>query len=77
MFDDKVIFVTAGGSLGPIHITIYYDTDRTYVFANISNRIIRNHYYRISNKDEIRSYIENIVNTKAFEFEKVSIDNLK
>jgi hypothetical protein len=72
MFAGKSIYVRVIGGLSP-GITIYYDDDKTYVFANISDGIFLNVYYRISNKDDIKSYIENIVNTKKAEFEKVPI----
>ena len=63
MFAGKSLDIRVIGGLGPL-ITIYYDTDKTYVFANISTGPFLNVYYRISNKEEIRKYVENIVNTK-------------
>ena len=70
MFADKSIHVTVQGGLSPI-ITIYYDNDKVYVWASISNQMVLNVYYRISNKEEIKNYIENIVHTKKSEFVKV------
>jgi hypothetical protein len=64
-FADKSISVIVnGGGLNPI-IKIYYDDDKVFVYANISNR-----FYRISNKEEIKNYIENIVNTNTTEFKE-------
>lgn len=68
MFGDKLINFRVPGNVSP-SISIYYDTNKTYIFANISNRFILNDYYRISNKDDIRSYIENIIDSRASEFE--------
>jgi hypothetical protein len=68
MFADKSISIIVNGGLSSPIITVYYDTDKIYVFANISTGIFSNVYYRISNKDEIRNYIENIANTKTAEF---------
>jgi hypothetical protein len=62
---DKIIDVRVVGGLSPI-ISIYYDTNKTYVYAKIPSNI--KPYYRISNKNEIRSFIENIVDTKNAEF---------
>ncbi len=70
MFGDKLIGISVIGGGGSFFIEIYNDTNKTYVFANISNKIILNDYYRISNKDEIRTYIENIIDTRTAEFEK-------
>lgn len=73
MFSDKLIdFRVRGG--GSPSISIYYDTNKTYVFANISNKIILNDYYRISNKDEIRNFIEKIIDKRMNEFVKVPVD---
>jgi hypothetical protein len=72
MFADKSIHVIVQGNLGPI-ITIYYDDDKTYVFANISTPHFLNVYYRISNKKEIREFIEKIVVIKSDEFVKAPI----
>jgi hypothetical protein len=69
MYGDKLIDLRMIGG-GNLSISIYYDTNKTYVFANISNKIILNDYYRISNKEEIRNFIENIIITRAYEFEK-------
>ena len=69
MFAYNSIHITVQGGLSPL-ITIYYDTDK-YIFANISTRIFLNIYYRINNKEEIKNYIEHIVNTKNAEFEKI------
>lgn len=71
MSSDRLIDFRVPGKVSPI-ISIYYDTNKTYVFANISDKIKLNDYYRISNKDEIRKFIENIVNTKAAEFKQVT-----
>lgn len=73
MIGDKLIDLRVIGRGSP-SISIYYDTNKTYVFANISNKRILNHYYRISNKDEIRIYIENIINTRTTEFEEVPVE---
>lgn len=73
MFAGKSTYIFVnGGGLSPI-ITIYYDTDKTYVFANISNRVFLNGYYRISNNEEIRDYIENLINAQFYRFEKVPV----
>lgn len=71
MVGDKLIDFRIPGSVSPI-IMIYYDTNKTYVFANISNKLILNDYYRISNKNDIRFFIENIIDAKATEFENIS-----
>lgn len=70
MVGDKLIDLRVIGGGNP-SISIYYDTNKTYVFANISNKRKLNHYYRISNKDEIRIYIEKIIDTRNNEFKKV------
>lgn len=73
MFSDKLIDFRVPGKTSPI-ISIYYDVNKTYVFANISNKLKLNDYYRISNKNEIKNYIENIINIRATEFEKIILD---
>jgi hypothetical protein len=70
MFGDKYFKVRVTGCLFPT-ISIYYDTDKTYVFAKTSGKFFSNVYYRISNKNEIKNYIEKIINTKITEFKKV------
>ncbi len=70
IFAGKSTSVIVQGGLSPI-ITIYYENDKVYVWAKISNRIILNSYYRISNKEEIKNLIENIVLTKKSEFVKI------
>ena len=72
MFSEKVVDVKVSGSDLSPDIRIYYDTDKTYVLANISKGVFRNMYYRISKKHEIRKFVENIVNTKISEFKKIS-----
>jgi len=71
MFGDKNVTALVCGGISP-NITIYYDTDKTYVFATISTSIFKNMDYRISNKEEIKDYIEHIVNTKISEFKEFS-----
>lgn len=71
MFSDRSTHIIVNGGGGSPIITTYYDTDKTYVFANISEGIFLNMYHRISNKDEIRKFVENIVNTKISEFGKI------
>lgn len=73
MFSDKLVDFRVPGNISPI-ISIYYDDDKSYVFANISNNFIFNGYYRISNKDKIKNYIENIIDTRTTEFEKVQLN---
>jgi len=67
-FADKSVSVSMICDLGSIRISIYYDTDKTYTSALLPTEIILNNRYRISNKDEISNYIENIINTKNAEF---------
>ncbi len=69
MFRDKCVTALVCGGISP-NITIYYDTDKTYVFATISTSIFKNMDYRISNKDEINDYIEQTVNTEISEFKE-------
>ncbi len=72
MFAGKSLDIRVIGGLGPL-ITIYYDTDKTYIFANISTGPFYNVYYRISNKADIRKFTENLVNSKSKEFIQVPI----
>lgn len=69
MIGDKLISVNVHAGSNPM-IEIYYNNNRVYVYAIIPNFLNLNNYYRISNKDEIRSYIEKIINSKTSEFEK-------
>ncbi|MFT4146126.1 MAG: hypothetical protein QM644_16875 [Mobilitalea sp.] len=69
-FADKSINVMVVGGLGPL-ITIYYNTDKTYVYANISTGPFLNVYHRISNQEDIVKFVEDIVNTKTEEFVQV------
>lgn len=66
MFNDKFAHVSANGD-GNLGITIYYDTNKTYVYGDFTNKLL-NVYYRINNKDEIRVFIEHIINDRATEF---------
>lgn len=70
-FSDKIIYVRVVGYRNTL-ISIYYDTNKTFVFADMSGKTILSPYYRISNKDEIRKFIEDIVNTKNAEFKPIS-----
>lgn len=75
-FSDKSvdIIINGSGSINPI-IEIYYDTDRTYISANISKGIFLNVRYRISNATQVKEFIENIVNVKTNEFEIIPSSN--
>jgi hypothetical protein len=54
---DKAIDISVGGGIP--HIVISYDEENTYIFATIDNK-----FYRISNKDDIKYFIDGIVNLK-------------
>jgi hypothetical protein len=73
MFAGKSIRVIVDGGLSTI-ITIYYDANKTYIFANNFTGIFFNVYYRISNKEDIKNYIEDVVNTRIDEFKKVILN---
>lgn len=60
--DNLIVVIVRGGEEGVFSIYIYYDTNKTYVYASISNYFTLNDKYRISNKDDIRIFIENIIN---------------
>jgi hypothetical protein len=62
---NKILYVRLEGGLSTI-ISIYYDTNKTYVFAQIPSKISPN--YRISNEEEIKQFIEKIVDAKNAEF---------
>lgn len=70
MFADKYVGMSINGGDPSIDIEIYYDTDKTYVFSMLTPGWPMNGHYRISNKDEIRKYLENLIDTKTAEFEK-------
>lgn len=72
MFSDKSVHVIVQGNLSPI-IRIYYDTEKTYVFANISTGMFLNIHHRISNSKEIKNFVETILNTKTNEFTKTPV----
>lgn len=74
MFADRSTNLSIGGGMEHINLQFYYDTDKTYIYASMSDGMFLNVYYRISNKDEIKKYIENIVSSKENEFKEFPVN---